>query len=267
MPFGRFVGVLFCRHLSHHQFVVDGDCLDFAGHHNNFILTQLRHILNLAQILAMRNVQTDVNDSASRGWLFGSVRNSDDLGATIVTATPAEGCGGSSSTSSSTAALTTEDDNDSHDHDASLNNNNPNPAKDECVPSSDPVTFDGSGAFSTPGGEFNGPKMITFDGDQTLYSDGSNFDSNPALASYLCQLLKHGVIVAVVTAAGYEYNVEKYEFRLSGLLNYFKAKNLTAEECERFLLFGGECNYLLHVSMRTPVTCRVLTIFHQQYVS
>ena len=99
----------------------------------------------------------------------------------------------------------------------------------------------------TPG-ELNGPKMITFDGDQTLYSDGSNFDSNPSLASYLCQLLKQGVIVAVVTAAGYEYNVEKYEFRLSGLLNYFKAKKLTEEECERFLLFGGECNYLLTVS-------------------
>jgi hypothetical protein len=32
------------------------------------------------------------------------------------------------------------------------------------------------------------------------------------------------------------------------LLNYFKAKELTAEQCERFLLFGGECNYLLAVS-------------------
>lgn len=96
-------------------------------------------------------------------------------------------------------------------------------------------------------GEFNGPRFITFDGDQTLYSDGANFDSNPSLASYLCQLLKQGVVVAVVTAAGYEYNVEKYEFRLSGLLNYFKAKKLTAEQCERFLLFGGECNYLLNV--------------------
>ena len=45
-----------------------------------------------------------------------------------------------------------------------------------------------------------------------------------------------------------EYNAEKYEFRLSGLLNYFKSKNLSAEECERFMLFGGECNYLLTVS-------------------
>lgn len=96
-------------------------------------------------------------------------------------------------------------------------------------------------------GQLNGPKMITFDGDQTLYSDGSNFDSNPRLANYLFELLRHGVVVAVVTAAGYEYNVEKYEFRLSGLLNYFKSKALTEEECQRFYLFGGECNYLLHL--------------------
>mmetsp|Transcript_7626 Transcript_7626/g.18366 ORF Transcript_7626/g.18366 Transcript_7626/m.18366 type:complete len:456 (-) Transcript_7626:30-1397(-) len=95
--------------------------------------------------------------------------------------------------------------------------------------------------------EFNGPKMITFDGDQTLYSDGSNFDSNPRLANYLYELVHSGVTVAVVTAAGYEYNVEKYEFRLSGLLNYFKSKNLTDEECQRFYLFGGECNYLMRL--------------------
>jgi len=96
-------------------------------------------------------------------------------------------------------------------------------------------------------GQLKGPKMITFDGDQTLYTDGSNFDSNPRLANYLYLLLRHGVSVAVVTAAGYEYNVEKYEFRLSGLLEYFKSKKLTQEECERFYLFGGECNYLLHL--------------------
>ena len=119
--------------------------------------------------------------------------------------------------------------------------------------------------------ELNGPKMITFDGDQTLYSDGSNFDSNPRLANYLYELVHSGVTVridkmifrqqgwrlshsisinvqvAVVTAAGYEYKAEKYEFRLSGLLHYFKSKNLTNAECQRFYLFGGECNYLLRL--------------------
>jgi hypothetical protein len=101
-----------------------------------------------------------------------------------------------------------------------------------------------SGASTT---QFKGPRMITFDGDQTLYSDGSNFEGNPQLASYLYLLLRHGVTLAVVTAAGYEYNTEKYEMRLSGLLSYFKSKNLPAEDCERFYLFGGECNFLLKV--------------------
>lgn len=92
---------------------------------------------------------------------------------------------------------------------------------------------------------FKGPKMITFDGDQTLYSDGANFEGNPELANYLYLLLRHGVTLAVVTAAGYEYQTERYEMRLSGLLAYFKSKNLPAEDCERFYLFGGECNFLL----------------------
>jgi hypothetical protein len=55
--------------------------------------------------------------------------------------------------------------------------------------------------------EFNGPRLISFDGDQTLYSDGQNFERNPRLAFYLYQLLRNGVSVAVVTAAGYEYMV------------------------------------------------------------
>jgi len=92
-----------------------------------------------------------------------------------------------------------------------------------------------------------GPKLICFDGDQTLYSDGANFESNPRLAKYLFLLLKHGVTIAVVTAAGYEYQAEKYELRLSGLLAYFKEKGLEGDDLERFYIFGGECNYLLRL--------------------
>ena len=94
---------------------------------------------------------------------------------------------------------------------------------------------------------FRGPKLISFDGDQTLYSDGANFEGNPQLANYLYLLLRNGVFVAITTAAGYEYNVAKYEFRLSGLLRYFSKRGLTPQECERFYLFGGECNYLLRL--------------------
>lgn len=92
-----------------------------------------------------------------------------------------------------------------------------------------------------------GPNLICFDGDQTLYSDGANFESNPKLAKYLFLLLKHGVTIAVVTAAGYEYQAEKYELRLSGLLAYFKEKGLEGDDLERFYIFGGECNYLLRI--------------------
>jgi IMP and pyridine-specific 5'-nucleotidase len=95
--------------------------------------------------------------------------------------------------------------------------------------------------------QFRGPRLVTFDGDQTLYSDGANFDSNPHLANYLYLLLKNGASVAIVTAAGYEYNSEKYEYRLSGLLSYFAQRGLSEAECESFYLFGGECNYLLQL--------------------
>ncbi len=96
---------------------------------------------------------------------------------------------------------------------------------------------------------FNGPSMITFDGDQTLYSDGANFESNPKLATYLYLLLRNGVTVAIVTAAGYEYQTSKYNLRLSGLLQFFQEKQplLTEEQLSRFYLFGGECNYLLRL--------------------
>jgi len=92
-----------------------------------------------------------------------------------------------------------------------------------------------------------GPKLICFDGDQTLYSDGANFEKTPKLAKYLYLLLKHGVAIAVVTAAGYEYQADKYEFRLTGLLAYFKERKLERENLERFYIFGGECNYLLRL--------------------
>jgi IMP and pyridine-specific 5'-nucleotidase len=115
-----------------------------------------------------------------------------------------------------------------------------------CLPDR-PTTELMTGQLQEPNQQLNGPRMITFDGDQTLYSDGANFESNPKLAFYIYQLLRHGVAVAVVTAAGYEYDVEKYELRLSGLLHYFQQHTLTQEECERFYLFGGECNYLLQL--------------------
>lgn len=174
--------------------------------HIQISFNEIRHILNLAQVMAMRTESGGQNDELTYDSVRGLKFNLSDTNLAGLAEAEAE--------AAATAAATEQE--------------------------QPPPKLDGE--------KFNGPTMITFDGDQTLYSDGSNFDSNPRLANYLYLLLRQGVSVAVVTAAGYEYNVEKYEFRLSGLLQYFKSKALTTEECERFFLFGGECNYLLHVS-------------------
>ena len=90
--------------------------------------------------------------------------------------------------------------------------------------------------------------MISFDGDQTLYSDGGNFDDDDNLAMGIIYLMKSGVKVALITAAGYGLDNAKYEVRLGGLLDKFISSQLTEEEVGRFYVFGGECNYLFQCS-------------------
>jgi len=90
-------------------------------------------------------------------------------------------------------------------------------------------------------------KLVTFDGDCTLYSDGNNF-AEPKLARNICLLLRRGVTCALVTAAGYGYKAERYEQRIGMLLKAFVEHGLTAEERKRFYVLGGECHYLLQVN-------------------
>lgn len=93
-------------------------------------------------------------------------------------------------------------------------------------------------------------KLISFDGDQTLYDDGGNFDANnDELALAIIRLLCHDVKVAVVTAAGYGWNGSKYEVRLKGLLSRFVDENMTKEQVENFYVFGGESNYLFQCTL------------------
>ncbi len=89
-------------------------------------------------------------------------------------------------------------------------------------------------------------ELISFDGDQTLYQDGGNFEaSNLELASGIITLLCNNVKVAVITAAGYGLDGSKYELRLRGLLDRFVSEGLTKAQIECFHVVGGECNYLL----------------------
>ncbi|CAG8580753.1 6144_t:CDS:2, partial [Acaulospora colombiana] len=85
-------------------------------------------------------------------------------------------------------------------------------------------------------------KLITFDGDMTLYDDGKDFEQDSASVELLVQLLKYDLTVCVVTAAGYPGDAERYEKRLSGLLKGFQTAQLPKKFCERFFLLG----YLNH---------------------
>ncbi|CAB4397613.1 unnamed protein product [Rhizophagus irregularis] len=87
-------------------------------------------------------------------------------------------------------------------------------------------------------------KLITFDGDMTLYDDGQDFEHDSALVNLLVSLLKYNLIVCVVTAAGYPGDALRYEQRLSGLLKGFENARLSKNMCEKFFVLGGECNYL-----------------------
>lgn len=88
--------------------------------------------------------------------------------------------------------------------------------------------------------------LITFDGDQTLYPDQKNFE-DLELGRRMLTLLECGVHIAVVTAASYETDAKKYEFRLQSFFNYLKRYGATKETCNRFWVLGGECNYLFQL--------------------
>eukprot|EP00741_Cyanophora_paradoxa_P000889 tig00000448_g859.t1 len=88
-------------------------------------------------------------------------------------------------------------------------------------------------------------RMVTLDGDQTLYEDGGNFALKP-LADALVALMEAGIYVALVTAAGYPHQPKRYEERLDGLMQRFQTAD---PEClSRFFVLGGECNFLFKVA-------------------
>lgn len=103
-------------------------------------------------------------------------------------------------------------------------------------------------------------RLITLDGDCTLYADGKTFEDEK-LARYLCFLLKHGVHVALVTAAGYGLNAEKYEGRIGKLLTAFEEYGLSPDDKRRFFVMGGESNYLF----QCEVDCRLKPIPEEEW--
>lgn len=86
-------------------------------------------------------------------------------------------------------------------------------------------------------------KLVTFDADDTIYEDGGIINSSSRMVKIIVELLKRGIVVSLVTAAGYPGKPERYEERLRGILDALE--ELSPEERARFLVMGGECNYLL----------------------
>jgi IMP and pyridine-specific 5'-nucleotidase len=95
-------------------------------------------------------------------------------------------------------------------------------------------------------------KLVTFDGDVTLYDDGCCLvEDNPVLPRLL-RLLEQGKKVGIVTAAGYT-EASKYYARLKGLLDAISAhKTLTAEQKSGLIVLGGESNFLFRYDQSSP---------------
>lgn len=94
-------------------------------------------------------------------------------------------------------------------------------------------------------------KLITFDGDVTLYDDGMSLTSDAPLVDCLVRLLKRDLYVAVVTAAGYPGHQGAFEYhkRLQGLIDRLRtSEELLAEQKSNFMVMGGESNYLFRFS-------------------
>ncbi|KAK6462123.1 IMP 5'-nucleotidase [Scheffersomyces coipomensis] len=95
-------------------------------------------------------------------------------------------------------------------------------------------------------------KLVTFDGDVTLYEDGKSLVENDHVVSRLVKLLSLGLFVSVVTAAGYpgQSGGAKYHERLKGLIDAMDRPDciLTPKQKENLLVMGGESNYLFRYS-------------------
>lgn len=91
-------------------------------------------------------------------------------------------------------------------------------------------------------------KLITFDGDVTLYEDGKSLTPTDPIVTRLVKLLSLDFFVAVVTAAGYpgQSGAENYYQRLKGLIDLMNLPDspLSDKQKSNLLIMGAESNYL-----------------------
>lgn len=63
-------------------------------------------------------------------------------------------------------------------------------------------------------------QMVTFDADDTIYSDGGSIVKDCDMTKVIVQLLQNGIYVSLVTAAGYPNQPERFEQRLCGVRDF-----------------------------------------------
>lgn len=95
-------------------------------------------------------------------------------------------------------------------------------------------------------------RLVTFDGDVTLYDDGKSLlGSNPVIPRIL-RLLRSGTKVGIVTAAGYT-DASKYYERLHGLLDAIASAFHRGDVANpELIVLGGESNYLFEFNTACP---------------
>lgn len=90
-------------------------------------------------------------------------------------------------------------------------------------------------------------RLVTFDADGTLYADGEHMEQDNRMIRHMVDLMGSNIHVAIVTAAGYPGEAQRFEQRVEGLLAAFRDLRLPDSITNRFHIVGGECNYLLRV--------------------
>ncbi|KAK9469445.1 IMP-specific 5-nucleotidase [Lipomyces arxii] len=94
-------------------------------------------------------------------------------------------------------------------------------------------------------------RLVTLDGDVTLYEDGKTLTHDSKVIPVLLELLKRDVAVGIVTAAGYgDPSGTKYKERLEGIIvAVHDSQELLPKQKRNLLVMGGESNFLFRFSV------------------
>lgn len=107
-------------------------------------------------------------------------------------------------------------------------------------------------------------QLVTFDGDVTLYDDGTNLMPDSPVIPRILRLLQQGRKVGIVTAAGYE-DAPKYYGRLQGLLDaVHDSTTLTAAQKQGIVVMGGESNFLFRFDQTSE--CRLTYVARDEWL-